>query len=53
MKLSASTMKPTDLTLREIARAYFRLNENEATSARQQELWARIIAQVKAGRKGK
>jgi hypothetical protein len=51
MKLSASTMKPTDLTLRELARAYFRLNENEAESPRQQELRARIIAQVLAERK--
>jgi hypothetical protein len=53
MKISASTMKPTDLTLRELACAYFRLNENEAASQRQQELRAKIIAQVLEEKKEK
>jgi len=42
MKLSASTMKPTDLTLRELALAYFRSNENDSESPRQQELREKI-----------
>lgn len=53
MKPSASTFKPTDLTLRELALAYFRLNENDAMGPYEQELRAKIIAQVLEERKCK
>ena len=42
MKPSASTFKPTDLTLRELALEYLRLDEMNYKGPRQQELKAKL-----------